>query len=413
VLKAFKYRFYPTEQQQQFLARQFGCNRFVYNWALQQKTKAYQQTKKGLSRFALDKQLTQLKKELEWLNEVASQPLQQALGHLDKAFTRFFKEKNGFPKFKHKHGTQSASYPQGVKIDFEAGLITLPKVGIVKTVFSRTFEGTVKTTTISRTPTGKYFVSVLVEVENQDFSHPDTEARVARKVLFHEQEEQALGIDLGLKDFVTLSNGEKIAHPKHLEQHLKRLKVLQKRLAKKKKGSANAKKAKLKVALLHEKVSNTRKDFLHKLSSRLVKEFNTLCFEDFNIKGLMANHKLARHIGQSGWGMFKQFCEYKAQWNGKHTRTIGRFEPSSRLCTCGYWNRDLTLATRVWSCPECNTTHDRDVLAATNIKRFAFKKNDTFVHSSVDSRGEPVELPSLDGAVKQEVQNVSFGIPLL
>jgi putative transposase len=411
MLKAFKYRFYPTEEQAKFLARQFGCNRFVYNWALHQKTKAYQETKKGLSRFALDKQLTALKKELEWLNEVASQPLQQALGHLDKAFTRFFKEKKGFPKFKNKHGTQSASYPQGVRLDFEAGLLTLPKVGIVKTVFSRTFEGTVKTTTISRTPTGKYFVSVLVEartarqvlsceqeVENQDFNYADTE-------------EQAIGIDLGLKDFATLSSGEKIAHPKHLEQYLQRLKVLQKRLAKKKKGSANAKKAKLKVALLHEKVGNTRKDFLHKLSTRLVKEFNTLCFEDLNVQGMMANHKLARHIGQSGWGMFKQFCEYKASWNGKHTRTIGRFEPSSRLCTCGYWNHDLTLAMRVWTCPSCGTNHDRDVLAANNIKRFAFKKNDT--NSSVDSRGEPVELPSLDGTMKQELQNASFGIPCL
>jgi putative transposase len=400
MLKAYKYRFYPTEEQEKFLARQFGCNRFVYNWALNQKTKAYQETKKGLSRFALDKQLTVLKKELEWLGEVASQPLQQALGNLDKAFTRFFKEKKGFPKFKHKHGTQTSSYPQGVKIDFEAGIITLPKVGIVKTVFSRAFEGTIKTTTISRTPTNKYFVSILVEVENQNFNHADTE-------------EQALGIDLGLKDFATLSSGEKIAHPKHLEQHLKRLKVLQKRLARKKKGSANAKKAKLKVALLHEKVSNTRKDFLHKLSTRLVQDFNTLCFEDLNIKGMMANHKLARHIGQSGWGMFKQFCEYKAQWSGKHTRTIGRFEPSSKLCGCGYWNHDLTLATREWTCPSCQTRHDRDVLAANNIKRFAFKKNDTLVHSSVDSRGEPVELPSKDGTVKQEVQNVSFGIPCL
>ncbi len=402
MLKALKYRFYPTEEQAKFLARQFGCNRFVYNWALHQKTKAYQETKKGLSRFALDKQLTLLKKELEWLNEVASQPLQQALGHLDKAFTRFFKEKKGFPKFKNKHGTQSASYPQGVKIDFEAGSLTLPKVGTVKTIFSRTFEGTIKTTTISRTPTGKYFVSVLVEIENQNLNHQDTE-------------QMAVGIDLGLKDFATLSSGEKIAHPKHLEQHLQRLKVLQKHLAKKKKGSSNAKKAKLKVALLHEKIGNTRKDFLHKLSTKLVRQFNTLCFEDLNIQGMMANHKLARHIGQSGWGMFKQFCEYKANWNGKHIRTIGRFEPSSRLCTCGYWNHDLTLATRVWTCPSCGATHDRDVLAANNIKRFAFKKNDTLSNSnsSVDSRGEPVELPSIDGTVKQEVQNASFGIPCL
>ncbi len=269
-------------------------------------------------------------------------------------------------------------------------------------MFSRTFEGIVKTTTVSKTPTGKYFVSVLVEVENQDFNHADTE-------------ETAVGIDLGLKDFAILSSGKKIAHPKHLEQHLQRLKVLQKRLAKKKKGGCNAKNAKLKVALLHEKVSNTRKDFLHQLSTKLVRQFNTLCFEDLNVQGMMANHKLARHIGQSGWGMFKQLCEYKAAWSGKHTRTIGRFEPSSRLCTCGYWNHDLTLGTRVWTCPSCNITHDRDVLAANNIKRFAFKKNDTLSHSnsSVDSRGEPVELPSLDGAVKQEVKNASFGIPCL
>lgn len=361
-LRAYKYRLYPTDEQADFLAKQFGCARYVYNWALEQKSRAYQESKKGISRFALDKKLTALKRELPWLAEVASQPLQQALIHLDKGFTRFFRGKKGYPRFKSEHGRQSATFPQGFKVDLAAGLLVLPKLGAVKAVYSRTFAGKIKT--VSKTTTGKFYASVLVEEENQPSLKPDVE-------------ENAVGVDLGLKHFAVLSTGEKVEHPKYLEKHLGRLKVLQRRLSRKRKGSANYRKARLKVALLHEKVANSRADFLHKLSSNLVTRFDTLCLEDLNVKGMLANGKLARHIGGSGWTMFGSMLKYKAAWNGKHVRTIGRFEPSSRLCVCGYYNHALTLSDREWDCPDCGKHHDRDELAASNIKRFAYRKPNT------------------------------------
>lgn len=393
-LRAYKYRLYPTPAQAEFLAKQFGCARYVYNWALEQKSRAYQQSKKGLSRFELDKRLTALKKERPWLAEVASQPLQQALIHLDKAFTRFFREKKGYPRFRRKHGRQSATFPQGVKVELAAGVLVLPKVGAVKAVYSRSFEGKVKTVTVSKTPTGKYFASVLVEEENQPSVQPDVE-------------ENAVGVDLGLKHFAVLSTGEKVEHPKHLEKHMGRLRVLQRRLSRKQEGSANRRKARLKVALLHERVANARADFLHKLSTDLVRRFDTLCLESLNTKGMMKNGRLARHIGQSGWAMFGEMLRYKAEWSGKHLRTIGCFEPSSRLCYCGYYNHGLTLSDREWDCPECGRQHDRDVLAANNIKRFAFKQPNT----GRDTPGEPVEVSAWAEPVKQEIPAVTRGIP--
>ncbi|MCL6569625.1 MAG: transposase, partial [Meiothermus silvanus] len=363
-LRAYKYRLYPTPAQAELLAKQFGCCRYVYNWALEQKSRAYQENKKGLSRFELDKRLTSLKKELPWLAEVASHPLQQALIHLDKGFTRFFREKKGYPRFKSKRGRQSATFPQGFKVEFAKGVLVLPKLGAVRAVYSRTFEGKVKTVTVSKTPTGKFYASVLVEEENQPSIKPDVE-------------ENAVGVDLGLKHFAVLSTGEKVLHPKHLEKHLGRLRALQRRLSRKKKGGSNYRKAKRKVALLHERVANSRADFLHKLSSDLVARFDTICLEDLSVQGMMANGRLARHIGQSGWARFVFMLGYKAAWNGKHVRTIGRFEPSSRLCYCGYYNRTLTLADREWDCPDCGRHHDRDELGANNIKRFAYRKPNT------------------------------------
>lgn len=229
--------------------------------------------------------------------------------------------------------------------------------------------------TVSKTTTGKYFVSVLVEEENQPSVQPDVE-------------ENAVGVDLGLKHFAVFSTGEKVEHPKHLEQRLGRLKVLQRRLSRKKKGSANRRKAKLKVALLHEKVTNCRRDFLHKFSTDLVRRFDTICLEDLNVTGMLKNGNLARHIGQSGWAEFGRMVEYKTAWYGKHVRTVGRFEPSSRLCYCGWYNHALTLADREWDCPQCGKHHDRDELAANNIKRFAFRKPNT----GLDKPGEPVEV---------------------
>ena len=380
MLKAYRYRLYPTDEQAVFLNRQFGSVRYVYNWALALATTTYQTQGQGITRFQLDKRLTALKQELPWLGEVASQPLQQALVHLDKAFTRFFREKKGYPRFKSKRGKQSATYPQGVKIHWENGVIYLPKAGWIRAVFSRRFSGTVKTVTVSRVPSGKFFVSVLVEDENQV---PDAIA---------ETWERAVGGDLGLHDFLVLSTGEKCGHPQWLESELYRLKILQRRLAKTAKGSKNRTKIRHKIARLHEQMANRRQNFLHKLSTDLVRRFDTVCIEDLNVAGMARNHALARRIAQSGWAEFRRQLEYKAQWYGKHVRVIGRFAPSSRVCLCGYYNHDLTLADSQWDCPNCGRHHDRDVLAANNIKRFAFAKHPT----GRDTPGEPGEHPLVD-----------------
>jgi len=379
MLKAYRYRIEPDEQQVEFLSKQFGCCRFVYNWALDLKTKAWQKDQKGISIFDIMKQMTLLKKEKEWLSEVASQPLQQSLIHLDRGFTGFFKKKTDYPRFKSKWGKQSASFPQGVEVEFSSGTIVFPKLGRITTRFSRTFVGVMKTVTVTKTVTGKYFASILVESENQALSPvPDVE-------------ETAVGIDLGLTHFLTLSTGEKVSHPKYLEKDLNRVRALHQRINKKKKGSKNRRKAIIKLALVHERVTNKRNDFLHKVSTRLVREFGTLCFEDLNVAGMMKNHCLARHIGQSGWVKFKTLCEGKATADGKHIRTIGRFEPSSKLCSCGYRNKDLSLSDRIWKCPSCQATHDRDVLAANNIKYFAFVKQNT----SGGTGGGSVEMPGI------------------
>lgn len=380
MLKAYRYRIYPAEDQAVFLNRQFGSVRYVYNWALALATTTYQTQGKGITRFQLDKRLTALKQELSWLGEVASQPLQQALVHLDKAFTRFFREKKGYPHFKSKRGIQSAKYPQGVKMDWENRAIYIPKAGWIRVILSRQFVGTIKSVTVSRMLSGKFFVSVLVEDENQV---PDP----VPETLDH-----AVGGDLGLHDFLVLSTGEKYPHPQWLESELNRLKILQRRFAKTAKGSKNRTKIRRQIARLHERVANRRQDFLHKLSTDLVRRFDTICLEDLNVAGMVRNHALARRIGQSGWTEFRRQLEYKAQWSGKHVRIIGRFAPSSRLCFCGYYNHSLTLADRWWDCPECGRYHDRDILAANNIKRFAFAQHRT----GRDTPGEPVERPPVD-----------------
>ncbi len=384
MLKAYRYRLYPTDEQVAFLSRQFGCVRYVYNWGLALATQTYQTQGQGFTRFQLDKRLTALKQELPWLREVAAQPLQQALVHLDKAFTRFFRKHKGYPRFKTKRGWQKASYPQGVKVDWDQQRVFLPKLGWVRVVLSCRFDGRIKTVTVSRAPSGKHFVSLLIEDESQ------VPAPVP------ETEERAVGVDLGLHDYLTLSTGEKIPHPRWLEQELRRLRILQRRLAKKAKGSRNREKIRRQIARLQERVANRRQDFLHKLTTDLLRRFDTVCLEDLNVSGMVHNRALARRIAQSGWAEFRRQLEYKAQWHGKHVRVIGRFAPSSRLCVCGYDNHDLTLADRQWDCPQCGRHHDRDVLAANNIKRFAFAKHAT----GRDTPGVPGERPPVDDRLR-------------
>lgn len=399
ILRAYKYRAYPTKEQEVLLAKHFGCSRWVYNYALDKKIKTYQTTKESLSRFTIQKDLPELKKaeETKWLKEVNSQSLQASLENLDKAFTKFFRDKKGFPKFKSKHDNrQSFSVPQNGIVDFETSTISLPKFkNPIKCKLHRRFEGNSKTVTISKTPTGKYFVSVLVEV-NEDIPK-----------LKPIDENKAVGIDLGIKTFAVLSNGEEIQNPKHLRSALKRLKKQQRRVSKKVKGSNNRKKAVKKLAILHEKVSNKRNDFLHKVTAKLVSENDTICLETLSASNMMKNHKLAQALSDISIGKFNEILEYKAKWNGVNILRIGRFQPSSKMCSCGEINKELKLSDRVWTCKACGVTHDRDKLAANNIKKFAFIniKNTAGIvgFQACGDEGSPL-------SEKQEAQPVAHGV---
>lgn len=368
MLKSFIYRLYPNKEQEILLAKHFGCNRFIYNWALNLRKESYEQSGKTISKFELNKMITQLakKEEYSWLQEVLSQSLQQSIQNLDTAYIKFFKEKTGFPKFKSKK-THRHSYriPQNVKIDFETHKVFLPKIKWVNIHVDRDFNGLIKSATVKQLPSGKYFVSILVE-DGKDYQ--------TKKQIEHAN---AVGIDLGIKEFAILSDGTKIENPKFLRSKEQRLKVLQKRLSRKQKGSNNRNKQRIKVAKLHEKITNERKDFLQKLTTKLVKEsqFDTFCLENLNVSGMMRNPKLSKCIAEVSWYQFTEILRYKCEWYGKNLIQIGQFEPSTKTCSrCGYKNIELTLKDREWVCPVCNTYHDRDVNAAINIKNFALSE---------------------------------------
>lgn len=366
-IKTYKYRIYPNKEQQELLAKHFGSCRYVYNYALSKKIEHYTKEKKTLSRFEIQKDLVSMKStaETEWLKEVNSQSLQASLVNLDHAYTRFFREKKGFPKFKSKHNKQSCQFPQESKVDFENNELYVMKFREgIKCKFHRQFEGKIKTTTISKTKTDKYFVSILVEetVPEPKRENPDIN--------------KAIGIDLGIKEFAVCSNGKRFENPKHLKKSLRKLKKEQRELSRKSKGSNRKNKQRKKIAKIHEKISNQRSDFLHKVSRQLVDEnqINTYCIETLNVRGMMQNHCLAQHIGDAGWSMFTSFLSYKADWAGKNILKIGQFEPSSRTCNvCGAINKNLTLSDRTWNCA-CGAIHDRDFLASCNIRDFAFDK---------------------------------------
>lgn len=383
MLKAYEYRLYPNKKQIILLAKHFGCSRFIYNWALAKRIEEYEKTGKTISKFDLNKMVTQLKKDekTQWLSEVNAQSLQQSIQNMETAYINFFRNKKGFPKFKSKK-TYRYSYklPQDVRINFNKNKIFLPKIGEVKIRIDRQFDGQIKSATVKQVPSGKYFVSVLVE---DGVCEPD------KKEL---NKNKAIGIDLGLKHFAILSTGEKIENPKTLKNNLTKLKILQRRLSKKVKGSSNRNKARIKVAKQHEKIKNIRKDFLQKLSKKIISDnqVDTICLETLNISGMVKNHRLAQAISDVSWYEFIRMLEYKAEWNGKNILRIGQFEPSSKLCTCGYINKDLNLSDREWECPICHTKHDRDILAANNIKNIAFSDLNKKYHNS--GLGKSVEL---------------------
>lgn len=361
MLKAYKYRIYPTKKQEVLIGKHIGCCRFIYNWALAKKIATYQETGKSISQFDLNKRITVLRTENEWLSEVNSQSLQGMTRNLESGFTKFFKEKQGFPKFKSKKNPlQSFPIPQHYVVNFEDNTVKIPKIGVVKTVLHRTFDGKMKVATLSKTSTGKHFISIVV----------DDGKELPKKEVFSEA--TTVGVDVGIKDFAILSNGIVIPNPKYLRNSIIKIKILQRRLSKKEKGSNNRKKAKKQLSIAHEKIANQRNDFQHKLSHKLISENQAIALETLNISGMIKNHCLAQAISDASWSSFVEKVTYKAEWYGKTTLQIGRFKPSSKLCNvCGYHNASLTLSDREWTCPDCNTHHDRDNNAAINIKKFA------------------------------------------
>lgn len=406
IFKAYKYRIYPNKKQINLLSKHFGSVRWVYNYALEKKTKAYQLNKQSLSRFQLCKDLTALKKqeETKWLKDVYSQSLQSSLEHLDKAFTKFFKDKKGYPKFKSKHDNrQSFTIHQNAKIDFVNKTISLPKFKEpIKCKISREFTGTQKTVTVSVTPTGKYYVSVLVAV-NEDYLE-----------LKPIDENKAIGIDLGIRTFATLSNGDQIPNPRYLRKELKKLKRQCRRVSKKVKGSSNRKKAVKKLAIIHERVTNKRNDFLHKVTTKLVSEYDTICLETLRPSNMMKNHKLAQALSDISIGKFNELIDYKAKLKGVNILRIGQFEPSSKMCTCGVINSQLKLSDREWVCESCGEVHDRDLLAANNIKRFAFSKNSTVGTTGFQACGDVTLVMSekQEGRLFND-QYTTTGLPFL
>lgn len=364
MLKTYKYRIYPTEEQAKSIDKNIDCCRFIYNWGLERKIEEYKKGNK-LSYFDLNKELTLLKRKdgFDWLNSAAAMSLQQSLINLDNAFNLFFKETYKFPKFKSKKiGRLSCQFPQYIEIDFCKQKIKILKLGLVKIVFDRVFKGSIKTCTITKTRTNKYFISILVE-------NPKIEP-----LKFKVTKNKTLGLDLGIKTFVTTSNGLKVNKP---EINNQKLAVLQRRLSKKIKDSKNYNKLKLRISLLYERIHNQKQDFMHKLSTNLThdNQVNTLIVEDLNISGMMKNHSIARAIQECSWYTFVEQLKYKCGWYGKNLIKIGRFDPSSKMCSnCNTVNKNLILKDREWQCSRCSIIHDRDINAAINIKNFGLAK---------------------------------------
>ncbi|ABX31481.1 transposase IS605 [Petrotoga mexicana DSM 14811] len=373
MLKTYKFRIYPSNEQIEKLNQHFGHTRFVYNLFLEFSSNAYKNTKTSTNYYMWAKVLTVLKKteKYQWLNDVNSQSLQQSIKDLETGYKRFFKKQAKHPKFKKKSSRQSFRVPQHIQLyenegNDKYGTLFVPKFkeGIKVRVHRKIDPNAkIKNCTFIKTTTGKYFVSITFEVEG---SFPDRDIDY----------ENSIGMDMGLKDSVVLSDGTKYPAPKVLSKYERKLKHAYKKFSSKEQGSKNWDKAKLEVARIHEKIKNTREDFLHKLTKEISEnQADVFVVETLNIRGMLKNHHLAKSISDSGWYQFKTFLKYKAERLGKKVIEIGMFEPSSKVCSvCGYKNEGLKLSDREWVCPECGTKHDRDVNAAVNIRQFGLKQ---------------------------------------
>src|SRR3989449_89231 len=354
--KAYKYRFSPSPEQKRILAHTFGCCRYVYNWALRQRTDAYYQHGERLYYEATAQRLVTLKKQEEtlWLNEVSSVPLQQALRHLDKAFRNFFEGRADYPTFKKKRQQQAATYASNA-FSWDRHHLTLAKMEApLPTIWHRPLPDGCKpsSVTITKDDAERYFVSILVEEDMKPL----------------EVTPKTVGLDLGLKSMVITSDGQTHGNPKFAASDEKKLAQAQRRHAKKKKGSKNRNKARLKVARVHATIADRRKDYQHKLSTRIVHENQVICIESLAVKNMLQNHCLAKSISDVGWGEFVRQLEYKAQWYGRTLVKIDKWYPSSKRCShCGHVLPTLSLDVRFWKCPQCQTFHDRDHNAAKNV----------------------------------------------
>lgn len=378
MIRAYKYKMKPTSNQEAYFAKCFGCMRYVYNYALSMKIKAYTNEKKSLSFFDLGTIIRELRKDDEhkWLNDVPAMSLSYSLLNLNNAYNHFFKTKAGFPKYKSKkHCRDSVKFDaRKTKYDFSSFQVRIPKIGWVKLCHNRTFDpSTVKvnSTTVSRDACGTYWCTVSIE----DGILSEPKAKVTK--------ETAVGIDMGISEFATLSNGEKIKNMRFYEKEESRIAGMQHCLARKNRGSENEQPSnrylrfKKKIACKHHRIESRRTDYLQKLSSGLVAKYDTICIEDLNVKGMMRNHNLAGAVSSVSWSSFVRMLEYKSEWYGVNLLRAGRFDPTSQTCSaCGYRDTRLKdLSFREWDCPQCGTHHDRDINAAVNIMNAAIEKH--------------------------------------
>ncbi len=358
MLKAYKYRIYPNNEQKVQIAKTFGCCRFVYNQTLAYRKETYGKEKKSVSKTDCNHYCNrELKKEYEWLKEVDKFALTNAIYNVDCAYQKFFKEHAGYPKFKSKHDkhkSYTTNFTNGnIAADFEEGKIKLPKLKQVKAKFHRKFEGQIKSATVSQVPSGKYYVSILVETEHEELRHTDKNT----------------GLDLGVKDLCITSDGTRYWNPKTIRKYEKKLAKLQRQLSHKEKRSRNYYKQKKKIAICHEKIRNIRKDYLHKVSHEIISENQVIVSEGLQIKNMVKNHHLAKSIMDVSWYELTRQLGYKAEWNGRQYIKTDTFYAGSQICSaCGYQNTDIKdLSVREWICPKCRAKHDRDINAAKNI----------------------------------------------
>ena len=361
VHKAYKFRIYPDSNQALMIVKTIGCSRFVFNHFLAERSILYESEKKTLSYNDCSAMLTQLKKELTWLKEVDSTALQSSLRFLDDSFKRFFSRQNDYPRFKsRKNPVQSyTSKFTNNNIAVEDSFLKLPKLGLVRYAKSREVDGRIISATVSRKPSGKFFVSLLAETEVSEL--PKTGI--------------ACGVDVGLKDFAVLSDGSGHTNPRFFRSLEAKLAKEQRILSRRVKYSSNWYKQKLKVARVHEKIANTRADYLHKLSTDIVKNHDIIGMEDLQVSDMLKNKRLSKAISEVSWSQFKELLEYKAVWYGKKVITVSKTFASSQLCSaCNYQNKAVkNLSVRTWTCPSCNAVHDRDINASINLRNEAIR----------------------------------------